>query len=205
VPITILICVEATSSRAVNRVDSGDGVRHPYRHVSAGTPSQSRDLLHSRPKVERVSPDQPSHVGKLANVREETSLPDASAMAQEACRKYVTIAQPGTSPAMTTTLASARTRCRPGIRRVRCLANVPIFNKRGLALARIPQISFRWSSARFRGLVTRGARPLAAAPRSGIDMLSAGPAHPSSSPPLALRHKPPSTQLPQLVASKFNE
>jgi PTS system mannose-specific IIA component len=61
---------------AVNRVDSGDGVAI-LTDMFGGTPS---NLAISCMLV------------KLAKVREERSLPDAIAMAQEAGRKYVTIA-----------------------------------------------------------------------------------------------------------------
>ena len=59
---------------AVNRVDSGDGVAI-LTDMFGGTPSNLAISCMSRPKV-----------------REERSLPDAIAMAQEAGRKYVTIA-----------------------------------------------------------------------------------------------------------------
>jgi PTS system mannose-specific IIA component len=46
----------------------------------------------SRPKVEVLAGINLPMLVKLAKVREERSLPDAIAMAQEAGRKYVTIA-----------------------------------------------------------------------------------------------------------------
>jgi PTS system mannose-specific IIA component len=64
---------------AVNRVDSGDGV------------AILTDMF-GRPKVEVLAGINLPMLVKLAKVREERSLPDAIAMAQEAGRKYVTIA-----------------------------------------------------------------------------------------------------------------
>jgi PTS system mannose-specific IIA component len=67
--------------------------------------SSAKNLLHfpcaytnlaiscmSRPKVEVLAGINLPMLVKLAKVREERSLPDAIAMAQEAGRKYVTIA-----------------------------------------------------------------------------------------------------------------
>jgi mannose PTS system EIIA component len=73
---------------AVNRVDSGDGVAI-LTDMFGGTPSIS---CMSRPKVEVLAGINLPMLVKLAKVREERSLPDAIAMAQEAGRKYVTIA-----------------------------------------------------------------------------------------------------------------
>jgi mannose PTS system EIIA component len=65
---------------AVNRVDSGDGVAI-LTDMFGGTPSNLAISCMNLPMLV-----------KLAKVREERSLPDAIAMAQEAGRKYVTIA-----------------------------------------------------------------------------------------------------------------
>src|SRR3974390_1259351 len=70
---------------AVNRVDSGDGVAI-LTDMFGGTPSNLAISCMSRPKVEVLAGI------NLAKCREEGSLPDAIAMAQEAGRKYVTIA-----------------------------------------------------------------------------------------------------------------
>ena len=57
-----------------------------------GTPSNLAISCMSRPKVEVLAGINLPMLVKLAKVREERSLPDAIAMAQEAGRKYVTIA-----------------------------------------------------------------------------------------------------------------
>ena len=74
---------------AVNRVDSGDGVIRT--DISAARPNLAISCM-SRPKVEVLAGINLPMLVKLAKVREERSLPDAIAMAQEAGRKYVTIA-----------------------------------------------------------------------------------------------------------------
>jgi len=76
---------------AVNRVDSGDGVAI-LTDMFGGTPSNLAISCMSRPKVEVLAGINLPMLVKLAKVREERSLPDAIAMAQEAGRKYVTIA-----------------------------------------------------------------------------------------------------------------
>jgi PTS system mannose-specific IIA component len=76
---------------AVNRVDSGDGVAI-LTDMFGGTPSNLAISCMSRPKVEVLARINLPMLVKLAKVREERSLPDAIAMAQEAGRKYVTIA-----------------------------------------------------------------------------------------------------------------
>ena len=76
---------------AVKRVDSGDGVAI-LTDMFGGTPSNLAISVMSRPKVEVVAGINLPMLVKLAKVREERSLPDAIAMAQEAGRKYVTIA-----------------------------------------------------------------------------------------------------------------
>ena len=80
---------------AVNRVDTGDGVAILtilLTDMFGGTPSNLAISCMSRPKVEVLAGINLPMLVKLAKVREERSLPDAIAMAQEAGRKYVTIA-----------------------------------------------------------------------------------------------------------------
>jgi len=76
---------------AVNRVDSGNGVAI-LTDMFGGTPSNLAISCMSRPKVEVLAGINLPMLVKLAKVREERPLPDAIAMAQEAGRKYVTIA-----------------------------------------------------------------------------------------------------------------
>ena len=76
---------------AVNRVDSGNGVAI-LTDMFGGTPSNLAISCMSRPKVEVLAGINLPLLVKLAKVREEHSLPVAIAMAQEAGRKYVTIA-----------------------------------------------------------------------------------------------------------------
>ena len=76
---------------AVRRVDSGDGVAI-LTDMFGGTPSNLAISVMSRPKVEVLAGINLPMLVKLAKVREERSLPDAISMAQEAGRKYVTIA-----------------------------------------------------------------------------------------------------------------
>ena len=76
---------------AIARASDDDGVI-VLTDMFGGTPSNLSISCMSRPKVEvRAGITLPMLV-KLAKVREERSLPDAIAMAQEAGRKYVTIA-----------------------------------------------------------------------------------------------------------------
>ena len=76
---------------AVSRVDSGQGVAI-LTDMFGGTPSNLAISCMSRPKVEVLAGINLPMLVKLAKVREERPLPDAIAMAQEAGRKYVTIA-----------------------------------------------------------------------------------------------------------------
>ena len=71
--------------------DVGDGVI-VLTDMFGGTPSNLAISCMSRPKVEVLAGINLPMLVKLAKVREERSLPDAIAMAQEAGRKYVTIA-----------------------------------------------------------------------------------------------------------------
>ncbi len=73
---------------AVNRVDSGDGVAI-LTDMFGGTPSNLAISCMSRPKVEVLAGINLPMLVKLAKVREERSLPDAIAMAQEAGRNII--------------------------------------------------------------------------------------------------------------------
>ncbi len=76
---------------AVKKVDSGDGVAI-LTDMFGGTPSNLAISVMSRPKVEVLAGINLPMLIKLAKVRETTPLPDAVAAAQEAGRKYCTIA-----------------------------------------------------------------------------------------------------------------
>lgn len=76
---------------AVKRVDSGDGVVI-LTDMFGGTPSNLAISCMSRPKVEVLAGINLPMLVKLAKVRGDKPLPDAIAAAQDAGRKYVTIA-----------------------------------------------------------------------------------------------------------------
>ena len=76
---------------AVKRVDSGDGVAI-LTDMFGGTPSNLAISCMSRPKVEVLAGINLPMLVKLAKVRDNRPLPEAISMAQEAGRKYVTIA-----------------------------------------------------------------------------------------------------------------
>ena len=76
---------------AVKRVDSGDGVAI-LTDMFGGTPSNLAISVMSRPKVEVLAGINLPMLVKLAKVRDECPLAEAVAAAQEAGRKYVTIA-----------------------------------------------------------------------------------------------------------------
>lgn len=76
---------------AVKRVDSGDGVAI-LTDMFGGTPSNLSISVMNRPKVEVLAGINLPMLVKLAKVRDETPLPDAVAQAQEAGRKYITLA-----------------------------------------------------------------------------------------------------------------
>ena len=78
-------------SEAIAAVDDGSGVII-LTDLFGGTPSNLEISCMSRPKVEVLAGINLPMLVKLAKVREERPLPDAIAMAQEAGRKYVTIA-----------------------------------------------------------------------------------------------------------------
>ena len=76
---------------SVKRVDSGDGVAI-LTDMFGGTPSNLAISCMSNPKVEVLAGINLPMLIKLAKVRETCGLPDAVAAAQEAGRKYCTIA-----------------------------------------------------------------------------------------------------------------
>src|SRR4029078_10896579 len=76
---------------AVKRVDTGDGVAI-LTDMFGGTPAHLAISCMSRPKVEVVAGINLPMLVKLAKVRGDQSLPDAVSAAQDAGRKYVTIA-----------------------------------------------------------------------------------------------------------------
>jgi PTS system mannose-specific IIA component len=76
---------------AVKRVDSGDGVAI-LTDMFGGTPSNLAISCMGNPKVEVIAGINLPMLVKLAKVRKCAALTDAVAQAQEAGRKYVTIA-----------------------------------------------------------------------------------------------------------------
>ena len=76
---------------AVKKVDTGDGVVI-LTDMFGGTPSNLAISVMSRPKVEVLAGINLPMLVKLAKVRGACPLADAVAQAQEAGRKYVTIA-----------------------------------------------------------------------------------------------------------------
>ena len=76
---------------AVKRVDSGSGVAI-LTDMFGGTPSNLAISCMSRPKVEVLAGINLPMLVKLAKVRDEMPLAEAVNMAQEAGRKYDTIA-----------------------------------------------------------------------------------------------------------------
>jgi len=76
---------------AVKKVDSGEGVAI-LTDMFGGTPSNLAISVMSRPKVEVLAGINLPMLIKLAKVRETSALPEAVAAAQEAGRKYCTIA-----------------------------------------------------------------------------------------------------------------
>jgi len=76
---------------AVKRVDSGDGVAI-LTDMFGGTPSNLSISVMNRPKVEVLAGINLPMLVKLAKVRGESPLAEAVAQAQEAGRKYITVA-----------------------------------------------------------------------------------------------------------------
>jgi mannose PTS system EIIA component len=77
--------------RCVSEVDAGSGVVL-LTDMFGGTPSNLAISVMSRPKVEVLAGINLPMLVKLAKVREECPLGEAVAAAQDAGRKYVTIA-----------------------------------------------------------------------------------------------------------------
>ena len=76
---------------SVSQVDEGEGVV-VLTDMFGGTPSNLAISVMSRPKVEVLAGINLPMLVKLAKVRDECALAEAVAAAQEAGRKYVTIA-----------------------------------------------------------------------------------------------------------------
>jgi PTS system mannose-specific IIA component len=76
---------------AVKRVDSGDGVAI-LTDMFGGTPSNLSISVMSQPRVEVLAGVNLPMLVKLAKVRSESPLAEAVAQAQEAGRKYITVA-----------------------------------------------------------------------------------------------------------------
>jgi PTS system mannose-specific IIA component len=76
---------------AVSQVDSGDGVVI-LTDMFGGTPSNLSISVMNQPKVEVLAGINLPMLVKLAKVRAECPLADAVAQAQEAGRKYITVA-----------------------------------------------------------------------------------------------------------------
>jgi PTS system mannose-specific IIA component len=76
---------------AIRRVDTGEGVA-VLTDMFGGTPSNLSISCMSQPKVEVIAGINLPMLVKLAKVRSETSLPETVVAAQEAGRKYITIA-----------------------------------------------------------------------------------------------------------------
>jgi PTS system mannose-specific IIA component len=76
---------------AVKRADAGDGVVI-LTDMFGGTPSNLAISVMNRPKVEVLAGINLPMLVKLAKVRDEKALPEAVGMAQEAGRKYITVA-----------------------------------------------------------------------------------------------------------------
>jgi PTS system mannose-specific IIA component len=76
---------------AVGRVDSGNGVAI-LTDMFGGTPSNLAISVMNAPNIEVIAGVNLPMLVKLAKVREDTTLAEAAAMAQEAGRKYINIA-----------------------------------------------------------------------------------------------------------------
>src|SRR4051812_40465705 len=96
---------------AINRVDSGDGVAI-LTDMFGGTPCSLAITCMNRPNVDILAGINLPMLVKLAKVRQRRSLPEAVGMAEEAGRRYVTIASaylPSSTAAWTTSAGSGRT------------------------------------------------------------------------------------------------
>jgi PTS system mannose-specific IIA component len=87
---TMPICVAAISSKPSSAWTAATALR--FTDMFGGTPSNLAISCMSRPKVEVLAGINLPMLVKLAKVRDDKPLPDAIAAAQEAGRKYVTIA-----------------------------------------------------------------------------------------------------------------
>ena len=96
----VAVCIEADDDMearrreildAVRSVNAGDGVVL-MTDMFGGTPSNLAISVMSRPKVEVLAGINLPMLVKLAKVRDECPLAEAVAAAQDAGRKYVTIA-----------------------------------------------------------------------------------------------------------------
>jgi len=76
---------------AVKRVDTGEGVAI-LTDMFGGTPSNLSISVMNRPNVEVLAGINLPMLVKLAKVRDEVPLAEAVAQAQEAGRKYITVA-----------------------------------------------------------------------------------------------------------------
>ena len=76
---------------AIKRVDTGEGVA-VLTDMFGGTPSNLAISCMSRPKVEVLAGINLPMLVKLAKMRETSALPEAVTAAQDAGRKYCTIA-----------------------------------------------------------------------------------------------------------------
>lgn len=76
---------------AINRVDTGDGVAI-LTDTFGGTPCSLAITCMSRPNVDILAGINLPMLVKLAKVRRGRSLPEAVGIAEEAGRKYVTVA-----------------------------------------------------------------------------------------------------------------
>ncbi len=76
---------------AVDRVDSGNGVAI-LTDMFGGTPSNLAISVMNAPNIEVIAGINLPMLVKLAKVREDTTLAEAAAMAQDAGRKYINIA-----------------------------------------------------------------------------------------------------------------
>ncbi len=76
---------------ALNRVDSGDGVI-VLTDMFGGTPSNLALSVMERPKVEVIAGINLPMLIKLASVRDAGDIEEATVQAQEAGRKYISVA-----------------------------------------------------------------------------------------------------------------
>lgn len=185
---------------AVNRVDSGDGVAI-LTDMFGGTPSNLAISCMSLPKVEVLAGINLPMLVKLAKVREERPLPDAIAMAQEAGRKYVTIASRVLMRQMSDDAPQAGT----GVPAGAISKDLLIINKRGLharASAKFVQAVERFDAQVW---VTRGGETVGGTSIMGLMMLAAGPGTTITVAAAGAEADAALAAITELVESKFNE